>query len=100
MKPSTELDNRLTRLQKWSERYDRLLEREARSIEALFIHAVADWEAEKKQKMEEYSAQEAQIKSQLDHAGKEYAQSKYRLERDTTSNKTEIDLSGRPHGGG
>lgn len=90
MKPSEELDQRLARLQKWSERYDRLLEREARSVEALFLHAVADWEQEKKQRMEEFSGQEAQIKSQLDQAGKEYSQTKYRLERDTNGNREQL----------
>ncbi len=90
MKPSEELNQRLARLQKWSERYDRLLDREARSIEALFLHSVADWDAEKTQKIGEFAAQEAQLKVQLEQAGKEYSQTKYRLERDTNTTKEQL----------
>jgi chromosome segregation ATPase len=67
-----------------------LLEREARSIEALFLHAVADWEAEKNQKLGEFAAQESQIRGQIEQAGKEYSQSKYRLERDTNTTKDQL----------
>ncbi len=90
MKPSGELDQRLTRLQKWSERYDRLLEREARAVEALFLHAVADWDTEKKQKLDEFNNLDTQTKSQLDQAGKEYSQAKYRLERDVNGNREQL----------
>ena len=90
MKSSNELDRRLTRLQKWSERYDRLLEREARAIEALFLHAVADWEEEKKQKLDEFAQQEFQIKSKQEQAGKEFSQNKYRLERDVNGNREQL----------
>ncbi|MCG3205223.1 MAG: hypothetical protein KCHDKBKB_01942 [Elusimicrobia bacterium] len=87
MKSSEELDQRLARLQKWSERYDRLLEREARSIEALYLHAVQDWDKEKKETIESIALREIEIKTQLEQAGKDYSQAKYRLERDTQKTK-------------
>lgn len=90
MKSTQEIDQRLARLQKWSERYDRLLEKEAQSLEILFLKTVSDWEVEKKQKIEEISLQELQIKTQLEQAGKEYSQNKYRLERDSNSTKVEL----------
>jgi hypothetical protein len=87
---SDELNLRLLRLEKWSQRYDRLLEREARDLDALFAQAVAEWDAQQRQHIESFHSEESRLKAQMDQAGKEYSQTKYRLERDTNANRTEL----------
>jgi hypothetical protein len=87
---SEELHRRLLRLEKWSQRYDRLLDREGREVEALFVEAIQEWDIEKRKHIDAVAGEESRVKSQLDQAGKEYSQTKYRLERDTNANRAEL----------
>ena len=87
---SEELNRRLLRLEKWSQRYDRLLDQEAREIEALYVTSVQEWDVAQRQRIEAFASEESRIKSQLDSAGKEYSQAKYRLERDLNANRSEL----------
>ena len=85
------LTRRLERLQKWSDRCSRLLDAESSAIEELYRKTLADLENRKMDAVGKIEDDEARIKGEIDQAGKDYSQNKYRLERETATTKADLE---------
>ncbi len=85
-------DGRLKRLQKWSDRCGRILEREMAVMEDMYRKSIAELEAEKLAVTQEFVQRELEIKSRLEGEGKDFQVEKYHTEKDTAAVKS--DLSG------
>src|SRR5882672_4055365 len=91
MKSEESLRKRLARLEKWSERFTRIWQKEINAVESEFERALKELEAERLHALESFRAQEAQIRGEINQAGKDFAHRKYQMERDTNVNRGESE---------
>src|SRR5688500_7255198 len=85
------LKKRLSRLEKWSERFTRIWQKEINRVDALFQKASEEAEAERLRVLETFRARETQLRGEVDQAGKDFAHSKYQMERDTSVARADIE---------
>jgi predicted DsbA family dithiol-disulfide isomerase len=90
MNSSEKLTERLTRLQRWSERCERVLSKEMEVLEKIFRETLVALETEKKESFESLAVEEARIKSDLDLAGKDFSTKKYQLEREANHQRADV----------
>ena len=84
-------DKKLKRLQTWSERCGRALEREMATMEDLYRKSIAELESEKQQATRDFTEKEIEIRSRLDATGKEFQLEKYRVEKDKAAAQADLE---------
>ena len=84
------LKQKLKRLENWNNRFVRNFEHYLKETEDIYHQYVEKGETEAFNSEEEFKKKKEEIQSNLEHLGKNFAQKKYRLERDGNTSKADM----------
>ncbi|MFN0116925.1 MAG: hypothetical protein ACKVQC_01360 [Elusimicrobiota bacterium] len=76
---------------RWAKRFDKAVESELAKLELLFQQATVETEKEKNSQLQKIQEEEIRLKGLIEQSGKEYSQDKYKLERDVSNSKNDVE---------
>lgn len=86
-------EQRLKRVQKWSDRCGRALDREITTMEEIYRQALAEMEGERQRAEEDFMQREMELRSRLDAEAKEFQVDRYKAEKEKAAARTDLDRS-------